>query len=611
MIKLIKENWSKLTETQKKELVKKFAAAGTIATLLGSLAGCSKEELPSKTLSTETEKLYLVDVLEDKKGIALKDFDGAPMKYDFDEGTMAIVGAEDGKTKKGKDYAVTLVDSEGDLLFGYMDGKYLEDSYLDSMTVQNNDFTTYYVTASDGTLLKQANSSKFSTLLDINAQVLGAVSTIVDEEGYAWNEVLAVNNDEFLHGFVANQDLSKPEIIKEEEVAKTVDGDKYVVNIQVPLNVRSAANTSNELIGKLSYGQDVIVINDVEPIYDESYKWVYVSYENIETGKLCEGWIAAEVFATNEKYIVAKDEFVSEGEFETEEELVEDSLDINAASAVVLNVKNGQILFDKDAFSARELASITKILSAHIVYKYGNLDDTITYSSNAISVDGHASEGYSTGIDFVSVGTEITVKDALYVSLLKSDNSTTVALQEYIEEITNRDFAELMNEEAELIGCKKNNFTNSFGYEDPDHKASALDMAKILAYIYENDSYIIEVMGTESYTTHSVTLTNDSYPLFSRNSCAIGGKTGWTTDAGQTMVSIFEKDGEVIVVATLNGSGADSKYQDADKLANYGFEYIEHQKQLWGLNNPTIEDSITSLNLLEDGMAKTLKMRRN
>lgn len=608
MIKLRKTNFHKIASAQNSRLMKQFASLGTATVLLLSLTGCNKEEKKDKILKAKTGKLYLVDVLEDEKKLVLKDFEGNEIKYDFTEDTVAIVGSEDGVTKKGKEYEVMLVDNDGNITYGYMDGKFLSDTYLDCVNVKNSEFTTYYVSPKDGTTLdhniETQNNRKISTLLDLNFQLIGSVN---NESEYALSEALIVLNNKFIYGFIDSNDLSQAAIILDSITDPIVDNEGiednddqnnvepeiiedevYVVNTNGLLNVRSEANTSSECIDKLSYGTEVSLVNGVDPKNDSEIKWVYISFKSTTTGELNYGWIAAEVFSPHKEYIVKKSLFINKN-FSIIDGFNYD--DIMAPSAIVFNASTGRIFLSKDMTGERAPASITKILTAYIVYKYGNLDDYIEYSSRAVNVDGHKYEGY--GVlksypflnDIVKVDNKISVKDALHISLMLSDNATTIALEEYVMSITNSsNFADLMNKEAQILECKKTYFTNSFGYEDANHVTCSLDMAKIMRAILNESEEITEILGKKEYVLesctkqdgsevklkHTIDMLIDTNPNY--NQYAIASKSGFHNLARWTLVTAYEKDGIKYVVVTMGNSSKASAIKDSLFLAEcFGF----------------------------------------
>ena len=138
-----------------------------------------------------------------------------------------------------------------------------------------------------------------------------------------------------------------------------------------------------------------------------------------------------------------------------------------------------------------------------------------------------------------------------------------------------------MNETASELGCTDANFTNAYGYEDPNHLVSAHDMAIIGASIAKDAKDVLEIMGSPSYSLeYDGTVINHQSPLINESiiqnnkyysQYAIGCKTGWTEQSGQTMVSLYEKDGHVYVIVSLKGEGMSSKNEDAKLLSDYAF----------------------------------------
>lgn len=279
---------------------------------------------------------------------------------------------------------------------------------------------------------------------------------------------------------------------------------------------------------------------------------------------------------------------------------------INSEAAIVYDVTNDEVLFEKNGYELFEPASMTKVITAYIVMKYGNINDTIEYSKNAINVDGKRKYDYGTlksspVADIVKKENEISVNDALHISLLLSDNATTVALQEYIESITGKKFEDIMNEEITKMGCEDSNLTNSFGFEDPKHLISPYEMAKIVSYINDNKKEVIDIMGTPQYSLkfedeiitfdHSSSVIDKDGDFHNEN--AIGCKTGFTDTAGQTMVTMYEKDNKEYVIVTMNGEGTNSKFVDTEMLFNNIDNFIVSKE-----NNNVIDSDIYEMGIL-------------
>lgn len=553
--------WQKLNSNEKKKIAIQIGLPVICISSIFGIIKLTQSKSIKDTLITRGGKLLLVDVTDEDNKIELKDIDGNKINYDFNQNTLAVVSPRGDETKKIVSYEVMLFNEDGDITFGFMEGKYLSDKVLDTFELDKTEIKKYFVNDINGIYLSEKDNEQGKLVLN-NEQVL---ATVLDNNEY---KVFSINGTKIISNDVIATKLSTTMndlVIEEEKKEQLIT--EYTT--YVPLNIRKEANTNGESICILEKGTEVKKVNNIDIYNDGNYEWVYVLYTNPLTNTEEEGWIAKKNLFTNEDYLV--------------NERTYSNLDVTAnllsESAIALDVNTGQILFDKDAFTQKYPASITKVLTAYLVLKYGNLDDYLEYSENAVSVEGHKNDGYGTAYtNIVSVGNKFSVKDAIYLSLLKSDNSTTVALSEYVEKITGRKFTDLMNEEAHLMGCKKCNFTNSYGYEDLNHHVSACDMAKITAYIYKNQPGVIDIMGTREYNILyngiEYNLINDSV-IFNINEYAIGSKTGYTSLSGQTMISIFKKGDNVIVTVTLNGNGRDSKNLDADLLARSSFEKLE------------------------------------
>lgn len=379
---------------------------------------------------------------------------------------------------------------------------------------------------------------------------------------------LAQYIDSEVEYFLEEQEVVNDTLIDNNTVLK--DNVK-IVNTLVPLKLRSGYTTSSQVISQLNLGTQVSVDENVAAEFDGRYNWVYVSYVDSDTKEIKCGWVAAVDKQTGDKNLVSKEEFISD----IDSKLISEY-------AILYDITNGEVLYEKVGSKVNSSpASITKVISAYLVMKYGDLEDYITYSNSAVRVEGHDVEGYGTTAkspvyDIVHIGNSISVKDALHISLLLSDNATTVALQEYIEKKTGKDFIKLMNEEAQNIGCEYANFTNSYGYEDEKHLLSAQDMAKLVSHIYKNEPSVIDIMGTYKYDfifdNKDISINHQSVMIDPKSqyysSDVLGSKTGFHDLARQTMVTVYEKNGNTYVIVTLYGKGVQSKNQDTKLLYN-------------------------------------------
>ena len=246
---------------------------------------------------------------------------------------------------------------------------------------------------------------------------------------------------------------------------------------------------------------------------------------------------------------------------------------IQAEGGILMDADSGCVIFGQNIHQQFFPASITKILTALIIVERCDLDDTITFSHNAVyNVErGSTSAGYDTG-------DQITVREALYAMLLKSANEVANALAEHcagsIEE-----FAVLMNEKAAELGCKDSHFANPSGLNDPNHYTTAYDFALISKAAFENpvfvefDSTTYHEMGPNATNKEPFTV-YCGHKMMKKNSGMyypgiLGGKTGYTTLAGNTLVTCVERDGLKLITVVLNGH--QTHYTDTQAMMDFGF----------------------------------------
>lgn len=247
---------------------------------------------------------------------------------------------------------------------------------------------------------------------------------------------------------------------------------------------------------------------------------------------------------------------------------------IEAEGGIVIDADTGTVLYSKNAHNQYFPASITKILTALIVIENCSLDETVTFSHNAVyNVEANST---SAGMD---VGDEMSVKDCLYALLLKSANEVANALAEHVSGTTEQ-FAKLMNEKAASLGCVDSHFANPSGLNDPNHYTSAHDMALIAQAAYKNDTFM-KIDSTLYYDLPVTKRNPDGARIYPGNKMikknfseyypgAFGGKTGYTSLAGNTLVTYAKRDGMTLITVILNGH--QTHYSDTRKMLDFGFQ---------------------------------------
>ena len=253
---------------------------------------------------------------------------------------------------------------------------------------------------------------------------------------------------------------------------------------------------------------------------------------------------------------------------------------IEAEGGIVIDAATGAILYGKNIHNAYFPASITKILTALIVLENCSLDETVTFSHNAVyNVEAGST---SAGLD---EGDTLSVRDCLYALLLKSANEAANALAEHVAGSID-DFAVMMNEKARSLGCVDSHFANPSGLNNEQHYTSAYDMALIGQAALQNETFM--KIDSTLYYDLPVTKRNPEgvriYPghkMLKKNmpeyySGCLGGKTGYTSLAGNTLVTFAERDGMRLVAVVLNGH--QSHYRDTKALLDFGFQNFQTVK---------------------------------
>ena len=249
-------------------------------------------------------------------------------------------------------------------------------------------------------------------------------------------------------------------------------------------------------------------------------------------------------------------------------------VDISADGGILMDAETGTILSGKNIYEKYYPASITKILTAIVVLEKCSLDEKVSFSHNAIfDVEANSKNAN------LAEGDTLTVKECLYVLLLHSANEVANALAEHVSG-SKEAFADLMNQKAIALGCVNSNFVNPSGLNDPNHYTCAFDMAQIAKEAYRNKTFL-EIDSTVSYKIPPTKnnpngkeisigskMLKKNWPEYDPR--AYAGKTGYTSLAGNTLVTFAKKDNLNLIAVILNGHA--THYADTKLLLDFGFE---------------------------------------
>lgn len=250
---------------------------------------------------------------------------------------------------------------------------------------------------------------------------------------------------------------------------------------------------------------------------------------------------------------------------------------ISAAAAVVMDADSGVILYSKNQDMRLYPASITKVLTALLAYENLSLSDKITFSEEAIF--GIESGSSNIGMD---VGEAITVDEALYGLLVASANEVANALGEKVSGSESA-FVDLMNKRAVELGCTNSHFVTTNGLHDKEHYSTAHDMAMIAREVYSHPK-LVDYFCQSNYEFKATDTQPDDFWLGNTNDflngaipCedVLGGKTGYTDEARETLVTFAERDGRHLICVIMRDEPP-YQYYDTIDLLDYGFKNFKN-----------------------------------
>lgn len=247
---------------------------------------------------------------------------------------------------------------------------------------------------------------------------------------------------------------------------------------------------------------------------------------------------------------------------------------VTAESAIVMDVSTGLVLYEKNSKEAKYPASITKIMTTLLAIENSSLNDTVTFSRDAVfGVDLDSSR---IGID---VGEQLSMEDCLYGIMLASANEVSYAVAEHVSG-TMESFVDLMNQRAKDLGCVNTHFMNPHGLQDPNHYTCAYDMALIAQEAIKNTTFA-QITGARTYVIPPTNLQAESRPLANHHKFlkrdlfydgAIGGKTGYTSAAKYTLVTYAKRGDMELVCVVMASDSTTTEYTDTSALLDYAFD---------------------------------------
>ncbi|RUM78401.1 MAG: serine-type D-Ala-D-Ala carboxypeptidase [Candidatus Thioglobus sp.] len=243
---------------------------------------------------------------------------------------------------------------------------------------------------------------------------------------------------------------------------------------------------------------------------------------------------------------------------------------INAAAYVVLDYNSGSIIASNNVDAKRAPASLTKLMTAYVVFQLikdgrANLDDDVKISEKAWKTGGSKS--------FIEVGKTIKLETLLKGMIIQSGNDAAVALSEHIAG-TEGTFTAYMNEYAQELGMLNTRFENASGLDYQDQHTSAADMAILAAATIRDFPEFYPWYKQKEFTYHDIKQRNRNKLLWSDNTVD-GLKTGFTKKAGYNLVASANRMDMRLVSVVLGSGSTASRTEQTQKILDYGFRFFE------------------------------------
>lgn len=240
--------------------------------------------------------------------------------------------------------------------------------------------------------------------------------------------------------------------------------------------------------------------------------------------------------------------------------------EVTADAAVLMDAETGELLYDKNGDKREYPASTTKVMTCILALESGRLDRIVEVSANAADVESTR----------LRAGNQARMGDLLQQMMMVSDNGAATAVGESLAEGDIDYFAQKMNGKAAALGMTGTHFVNANGMPGSDHYSTAHDIARLMAYAIQNESFR-NIIGKESANIYyirpagRVEYCETTDELLGSYEGLIGGKTGWTQAARGCFVAAATRGGRTLVAAVLHTSDDETRFSDARALLDYGF----------------------------------------
>lgn len=271
---------------------------------------------------------------------------------------------------------------------------------------------------------------------------------------------------------------------------------------------------------------------------------------------------------------------------------------ISARSACLVDADSGKLLYSKNADKRMPMASTTKVMTAIVALESKvPLDTVIKIPKAAVGIEGSSV--------YLKEGESIALEDLLYSLLLASANDASVAIAIAVAGSEDA-FVELMNKKARELGLSNTHFSNPHGLDDKEHYTTARELAQIMAYALQNESFMA-ICGTYKKVLQregGTRLLVNHNRLLKSYKGVIAGKTGFTKKSGRCLVSLAEREGLRLICVTLD---APNDWADHTSLYDFGFSnYMRVHFEKISIEIPVISGEKSSVRAESQGSSSIM-----
>ncbi|THB68434.1 MAG: D-alanyl-D-alanine carboxypeptidase [Gammaproteobacteria bacterium] len=246
---------------------------------------------------------------------------------------------------------------------------------------------------------------------------------------------------------------------------------------------------------------------------------------------------------------------------------------IGARNYILMDYHSGKIIASKTPHQKIDPASITKLMTAYVVFNEIrssniNLDDMVSISEKAWRTEGSRM--------FIEVGKKVKVEDLLQGMIIQSGNDASVALAEHTAGAEDT-FAQYMNQYATKIGMKNTHFMNCTGLPHEKHYTTAYDIAILSRHLISEFPEYYPWYSQKAFTFNNIEQKNRNKLLYMDDKFD-GLKTGYTEAAGYCLAASAKSEGMRLISVVLGTESPDARADQSRKLLNYGFRFYETVK---------------------------------